>query len=193
MDLAVPQYISRVGVYTGQMFLLCFVTSVYYNFSIVSSLALLATYFMTIIHWYKLRHTGIIKDLDRAAILNLVVSFYYTGITKFCPMCQRAWITTMAINIIVYVINNHIFYCQTNANRGQIILKDPPEGRDPQICLSIMKPGCYSYFSLAYTMPNTRERELCYYYNSYVHCLFLHVISGTVSVYCAIIMTPENY
>ena len=176
MDLAVPQYISRVGVYTGQMFLLCFVTSVYYNFSIISSIALLATYFMTITHWYKLRQTGIIKDLDRAAILNLIVSFYYTGISKFCPMCQRAWITTMAINIIVYVINNHIFYYQTDANRGQI-----------------MKPGCYSYFSLAYTMPNTRERELCYYYNSYIHCLFLHIISGTVSVYCAIIMPPENY
>ena len=54
-----------------------------------------------------------------------------------------------------------------------------------------MKPGSYSYFSLAYTLPNTRERELSYYFNSYIHCVFLHVIIGTVSIYCAIIM-PHN-
>ncbi len=175
MELAVPQHISRVGVYTGHFFLLCFIASVYYNFPIITSVALFTTYSTTIMHWYKLRHSGIIKTLDIISIINLILTFYFNGIFKYCPNCQRAWISTMATNAVIYYINSSIFYYQTVDNRGQI-----------------MKPGCYSYFSLAYTLPNSRERELCYYYNSYVHCVFLHVIAGTVSVYCAIIMPPEN-
>ncbi len=173
-QLAVPQHISKVGLYTGQSFLLCFVTSVYYKFPIVCSLSLLATYFTTMLHWYKLCDTGIIKNLDIAAIINLLVTFYYNGIIMFCPTCQKAWMLTIMTIIVVYGININIFYYQTISNRGYI-----------------MKPGSYSYFSLVYTLPNTRERELSYYFSSYIHCIFLHVVISTVSIYCAVIM-PHN-
>ena len=177
-QLAIPQHISKVGLYTGQSILLCFVASVYYKFPVVCSLSLLATYFTTMLHWYKLYDTGIIKKLDIVAIINLLVRFYYNGITMFCPTCQKIWMLTIIIIIIVYGININIFYYQTNSNIGYI-----------------MKPGYYSYFSLEYTLPNTRERELSYYFTSYIHCVFLHVIISTVSIYCAVIMPynpPEN-
>ena len=177
-QLAIPQHISKVGLYTGQSILLCFVASVYYKFQIVCSLSLLATYFTTMLHWYKLYDTGIIKKLDIVAIINLLVRFYYNGITMFCPTCQKIWMLTIITIIIVYGININIFYYQTNSNIGYI-----------------MKPGYYSYFSLEYTLPNTRERELSYYFTSYIHCVFLHVIISTVSIYCAVIMPynpPQN-
>ena len=175
MELAIPQHISRVGVYTGHTFLIGGILSVYYNFPLIFSIALFTTYSTTITHWYKLRHSGIIKTLDIAAIINLVATFYFNGITRFCPNCQCAWISTTSSILVVYFINTHIFYYQTSQNNSQI-----------------MKPGCYSYFSLAYTLPNSRERELCYYYNSYIHCIFLHVVSMSVSIYCTLIMPPEN-
>ena len=130
------------------------------------------------LHWYKLYDTGIIKKLDIVAIINLLVRFYYNGITMFCPTCQKIWMLTIITIIIVYGININIFYYQTNSNIGYI-----------------MKPGYYSYFSLEYTLPNTRERELSYYFTSYIHCVFLHVIISTVSIYCAVIMPynpPQN-
>ena len=175
MELALPQHISRVGVYTGHFFLLGSIVSVYYNFPMITSVALFTTYSTTIIHWYKLRHSGIIKTLDIFSIINLLLTFYFNGLNRFCPNCQRAWLSIVFTIFVVYFINSHIFYYQTIENRGEI-----------------MKPGKYSYFSLAYTLPNTRERELSYYYNSYIHCGFIHILSMSVSIYCTIIMPPPE-
>jgi hypothetical protein len=175
MELAVPQHISKIGVYTGHSFLLGGIIAVYHNFPIIFSVALFTTYSTTITHWYKLRHSGIIKKLDIAAITNLVFTFYFNGLERFCPMCQRAWLSTIVFIFIIYFINSHIFHYQTVDDSGQI-----------------MKPGGYYYFSLAYTLPNTKERELSYYYNSYVHCGFLHLLSMTVSIYCTFIMPRED-
>ena len=119
------------------------------------------------LYWRKIYKQGIIKTLDMLAVLNLIVSFYYTGLPNFTPMCQHAWISSIAISSIAHGINAYIFYHQTTNNKW------------------IMKPGCYYYFSLAYTLPNTRERELCYYYSTSVHCMFLHVLCNSISIYCA--------
>ena len=167
MELLIPQHISKIGLYTGQTLLISFVVSIYYNYSIICSIALLTTYITTMLYWRKIYKQGIIKTLDMLSVLNLIVSFYYTGLPNFTPMCQHAWISSIAISGIAFGINAYIFYHQTTNNKW------------------IMKPGFYSYFSLAYTLPNTRERELCYYYSTIVHCMFLHVLCNSISIYCA--------
>ena len=168
-ELAVPQHISRIGVYTGQSYLILFFTSIYYGFPYYFSVSIFFTYITTILHWHKQYKSGIIKTIDIISIINMVPTFYYNGLYMFCQKCQKAWIITIALIGIIYGINISIFYFQTNMIRGSYI----------------MKPGSYSYFSLAYTCENTRERELCNYYNCYVHCIFLHVVASAVSFYCA--------
>jgi hypothetical protein len=44
----------------------------------------------------------------------------------------------------------------------------------------------FHYFSLQYTEPNTRERELAYYRSTYTHMLATHIIPFLVCLYCAI-------
>jgi hypothetical protein len=51
----------------------------------------------------------------------------------------------------------------------------------------------FHYFSLQYTEPNTRERELAYYRSTYTHMLATHIIPFLVCLYCSVCSPYSPY
>ena len=47
----------------------------------------------------------------------------------------------------------------------------------------------YNYFSLNYTEPESQARKLCYYYTTFVHLSFVHILPGIILAYCFISST----
>jgi hypothetical protein len=124
-----------------------------------------------VLHWHKMTLFGSTKVVDfiLAASAFLLVTFYYNDILK--GKYKRIWYITAAVTVAIFLFNWVITYFQ-------ILNKDKTTEEKEQ--------SEYKYFSLDYTQPNTLQRELCYYYVTFVHLIFVHIVPSAVLAYCFI-------
>lgn len=156
--ICVPQHISRYGIYSGHLFLLSAIGNYAYNHK---SLALISTslYITTMLHWYKIKNTGLIKTIDIATSIIAISSITFYDSSFFCYEHRIIWCFSAFVSIVVYLINTHIYFYQQQYNSSYCFIENEP----------------YRYFSLKYTRPNTLHRELAYKYSVFIHIIFLHV------------------
>ena len=167
-ELLVPQHITKWGVLTSFVLLGFSFLTYKYKYYLLSILSL-CVFISSVLHWHKMTLFGSTKIVDfiLAASAFLLVTFYYNDILK--GKYKRIWYITAAITVAIFLFNWVITYFQilNNTNAGTEQLE-------------------YKYFSFDYTQPNTLQRELCYYYVTFVHLIFVHIVPSVVLAYCFI-------
>lgn len=173
-ELLVPQYITKWGVLTSFVLLGFSFLTYKYKYYLLSILSL-CVFISSVLHWHKMTLFGSTKIVDfiLAASAFLLVTFYYNDILK--GKYKRIWFVTAAVTVAIFLFNWVITYFQ-------ILNKNTKK------CQSE-----YKYFSLDYTQPNTLQRELCYYYVTFVHIIFVHIIPSAVLAYCFIMSHSSTF
>ena len=167
-QLLVPQNVTKWGILTSFLILAASFIAYKYKYYLLTGVSL-CLFLTSIIHWHKMTAFGLIKILDVlfGALALGLVTFYY--IDEFKPEYKKIWYYTVAIMVSIFVFNWVITYFQ--------IMNQNPYIKCQQQ---------YNYFSLEYTKPNTRPREMCYYYVTFIHLIFVHIIPTIVLMYCVI-------
>ena len=167
-QLLVPQNVTKWGILTSFLILAASFIAYKYKYYLLTGVSL-CLFLTSIIHWHKMTAFGLIKILDVlfGALALGLVTFYY--IDEFKPEYKKIWYYTVAIMVAIFVFNWVITYFQ--------IMNQNPYIKCQQQ---------YNYFSLEYTKPNTRPREMCYYYVTFIHLIFVHIIPTIVLMYCVI-------
>ena len=167
-QLLVPQHVTIWGVLTSFLILASGFVVFKYKYYLLTGVSV-CLFLTSIIHWHKMTAFGLIKILDVffAALTLGLITFYY--IDEFKPEYKKIWYYTVAIMVAIFVFNWVITYFQ--------IMNQNPYIKCQQQ---------YNYFSLEYTKPNTRPREMCYYYVTFIHLIFVHIIPTIVLMYCVI-------
>jgi hypothetical protein len=161
----IPQHISRFGIYTCQFILInAYIT--YLNKYYVQGLLDFVLYTTSIIHWRKIKHSGIERKID---VCVLLVTFTHATYKSFLlpRFYTLLWIYSLLGGTSIFYVNEKLFYYQ--------VIKKGEDKKEP-----------YHYFSLEYTRPNTLERELAYYRSVITHGISLHVFLSLISIYCII-------
>jgi len=161
-DGCLPYRYSRYGVYSSHLFLIDAFVNYTYGFKILTGFGL-SLYITSVLHWRKIKHSGICKWLD---ILTCVSTVNYTTFVDshyFITEHRNWWLIAKIFAISAYSINKYIEYYQQ-------ICDDPSEKDN---CFKESEK--YRYFSLKYTKPGTEQRESAYFYSTLVHICGLHV------------------
>ncbi len=158
--ICVPQHVSAIGLYTGQIYLVVAALAYLYTFHSLVPFALVL-WATTMAHWLKVQRIGLIKIIDIIVVIASLayVSFYASH--RFLPHHRTLWFIVMWFVILVYVVNSVLFYCQTNNHN-----------------IAPMQSDAYNYFSLGYTQPFTELREQSYFTTTLVHTGALHIFIG---------------
>lgn len=173
--IAVPDHVSIVGVFTGHMFLASSVVN-YNNHYYSLSLTQIMLYITTILHWKRIYHNGIYKQLDITMCYIHCINCYYHAFLMNKIFTVLSVIVGMLVLTIHYT-NDYIFYYQVRRSR-------------PLIKKEIMQETeKFVYFSLKYTLPNTWHRELAYYHTVIIHTFCLHILFSIFSM-SVITMNP---
>lgn len=111
----IPPHISKIGLFTGQMYLIGAVYHIYKscvsckkqtNLAIICAVV----YASTMVHWHNIKTSGIAKTVDMitALITGLFVSFYESY--KWNPIYggREMWISVLLLGIVTYVVNTAI-------------------------------------------------------------------------------------
>ena len=156
--ICVPQHISRYGLYSEQLILLNAICNYIYGYKILTIIGL-SLYTTSLLHWYKMKSTGLIKTLDVTMCVITINYITFNDSAYFCPLNRQLWFLSTFICIAAYLTNTYIGSYQQFPKGSRYFAGDEP----------------YRYFSLKYTWPNTLQRELAYKYATYVHIILLHV------------------
>ena len=169
-QLLVPQHVTRWGVLTSFLILASSFVAYKYKYYLLTG-ASVCLFFSSIVHWHKMTAFGIVKKLDVlfATIVLGLITFYY--IDELKPEYKKIWYYTIALMVSVFIFNWVITYFQIMNLNSNPYIKCQQQ---------------YNYFSLEYTRPNTKPRELCYYYVTFIHLLFVHIIPSAIFMYCII-------
>ena len=165
--ILIPQHISRQAFYSIQVLGFC-IGAAYYTKYYITCLLISILYTTSMLHWNKIYYSSIIKKLDIFAVIVLVlnVTFYDSYYYKEYKIY---WFICCPLFILTFIMNETLFYYQ--------VLKNGDKKNDDKK---------FHYFSLQYTEPNTRERELAYYRSTYTHMLATHIIPFLVCLYCSV-------
>jgi hypothetical protein len=169
-DILVPQHISKKALYSAQcLIILSGIAFIYEYYKLFVLLFLL--YISSILHWSKVLYKGLVKTIDIILAFSTIITITFYDINRFCPVYQKVWYYTVTIISTAFITNEVLFYYQVLRYSNKIINRP---------CKN------YWYFSLEYTNPNTYQRELSYYRNTYTHMVFVHILPPVVSGYCGI-------
>jgi len=167
-EIFIPQYITKWGILT------CFVL---FGFSFIAykckcyflAILSLCIFITSILHWHKQTLFGPVKIIDMflSIIFISLLTFYYKNFFK--TEHRTLWNITALLIVSIFIMNSIVTYYQ-------IVNKDK---------------GCncqteYNYFSLNYTEPESQARKLCYYYTTFVHLTFIHILPSIILAYCFI-------
>jgi hypothetical protein len=170
-EIFIPQDITKWGILTSfGLFGFTFIAYKYkcYFLAIVS----LCLFITSILHWHRQTLFGPIKIIDMllVGILFSSLTFYYKNFFK--TEHRTLWNITALLIVSIFIINSIIIYYQLiNKNKTHSCQSE------------------YNYFSLNYTDPNTDARTLSYYYTTFVHLSFVHILPGIILAYCFISST----
>ena len=175
--ICVPQHISRYGMYSAHLFLLNAICNYIYNYNSIAFIGVLL-YITTMLHWYKIQNTGIIKYIDVTTSIVSLSSITFYESTFFCPSHRLIWFGSAFVSVVAYLINKYIEHYQQHFNGSVYFMDNEP----------------YRYFLLKYTRPNTLQRELSYKYSAYIHIILLHANLVCACVY-GVVNSPScaNY
>jgi hypothetical protein len=178
-EVAIPFHISMYGLISAHIILANSVVSILYNYKSLSVMSY-CLYMTTLLFWNNLTHSGFIRNLDIfTGITNVIFITYYDSLW-FDVLYKELWASAMSIGCLVYLLNSYIFYCQTTPETQEITNDDLE---------NVLTK--YSYFSTKYIPPNTYNRELAYYYATFVHIFALHVLPP-VTCMCCIIYSEQT-
>jgi len=173
MTIIVPQHISRYAFFTIPIFLPTYLVykSLEYDFAEI----LLILLFTSLYHWNKVLKISFINVLDIiiSTTTILIITFYSSN--RFNYHSYIVWQITVWVMIIGFLTNEFLFYYQVSKE----CTKD-----NSKCCYNDVKK--FNYFTLKWTSPDTSERECAYYRSVYTHILILHIVPGTISIYCAL-------
>ena len=171
--VSIPNHISKYGMISGHIYLVNSVVALLYNYNSLSTFSA-CLYITTLLFWNNIMHSGFIKKVDMAVvqIYALSITFYHS--LWFSAWCREVWISIGCLSYLIYLMNTSVFYCQTTPT--QEIINDDKSN----------VPTKYSYFSTKYIPPNTYNRELTYYYTSFVHIMAMHFMIAFTCMYCII-------
>jgi hypothetical protein len=169
MKVIVPQHISRCAFFTIPIFFPTYLVFKYLNYDFAEILLILL--FTSFYHWNKVLNISFIKILDiiTSSTTLGIITFYSSN--RFNYHSRFVWNLTTTIILTSFLINEYLFYYQ--------VLKECPKHN--AICCTQ-----FNYFTLLWTKPNTPQRKYAYYRNVCTHMFFLHVIPGSISIYCAL-------
>jgi hypothetical protein len=156
-DVCLPYRYSRYGVYSSHLFLVDAFVNYAYGFKTLTGFGL-SLYITSVLHWRKIKHSGICKWLD---ILTCVSTVNYTTFVDshyFITEHRNWWLVAKCLAISAYSINKYIEYYQQISEEN---------------CFDESEK--YRYFCLKYTKPGTEHRESAYFYSTLVHIFGLHV------------------
>jgi hypothetical protein len=175
--IVVPQHISRYGLYSAQLFLLTSICNYIYSYNILTVIGL-TLYIMSLLHWYKIQSTGLVKTLDVTTCVITMNYITFNDSAYFCPINRKLWFLSAFVSIAAYLTNHYICSYQQFPKGSRYFAGDEP----------------YRYFSLKYTWPNTLHREVSYKYATYVHIILLHVNLSCACIY-GVVSSPScsNY
>jgi len=158
-EVCVPRHISKYGVYSSHLFLINAIFNYLYNYKILTVLGLLL-YTTSVLHWRKVKQYGLYKTLDVTTCVIVVNYISFNDSLYFHYNHRLLWLLAKFLCIVTYFINKYIeMYQMTDINKTNYFLVNER----------------YRYFSLKYTIPGSRHRELAHYYLVFVHILFIHV------------------
>jgi hypothetical protein len=178
-EVAIPFHISMYGLISAHMFLANSVVSILYNYKSLSIMSY-CLYMTTLLFWNNLTHSGMIKNIDIATgITNITFITYYNSLW-FDVLYKELWASVTSLGCLIYLMNTYIFYCQTTPETEEITNDEQED--------IVTK---YSYFSTKYIPPNTYNRELAYYYATFVHIIALHVLPPLACM-CGIIYSDKS-
>lgn len=173
--IIVPRRYSRIGMITGNLFLLNGVVSYFLNCKSVGILGF-PLYLSTLSYWYEIRKESKIRYVDMfMAFTNIS---YVTYLSLFFFYEGNPWIRNILFGFFVYILNNFIFYYQ--------VLSNPKNNQKNVALLLENRLSSYRYFSLAYTEPFTYKRHCAYRYSVMIHLVFLHALPTMTCMYCLI-------
>jgi len=173
--IIVPQHISRHAFCSAQFILFDSLLAFVLEYHILSC-NLFLLYVSTMLHWNCVRRMTVIKIVDIILTVSSVSRMTFIDIVRFTPYYQTVWNVHVFIAIVMFVVNETLFYYQVTNS----------ENRDKT-------NNHFHYFSLKYTMPNSPAREMAYYRNVYTHMFFLHVMIPGSCAICACRSLMYNY
>jgi hypothetical protein len=179
--VAIPFHISMYGLISAHIILANSVVSILHNHNSLS-LTSYCLYITTLLFWNNLTHSGMIRNIDIATGIVNVLSITYYDSLRFDALYKELWASVMSICSLIYLFNSYIYYCQTTPDTEEITNDDPE---------NVLTK--YSYFSTKYIPPNTYNRELAYYYTSFVHIFALHFLPPVTCMYCIIYSGSLKY
>ena len=169
MTIIVPQQISRQALYSIPIFLPTYLVFKSLNYDFAEILLLLL--FTSIYHWNKILKISFIKILDIiTSITTLAIITFYSS-KRFNYHSYLIWQITASIIFVSFLLNEYLFYYQ--------VLKNCQKHNAITCCN-------FHYFTILWTEPDTVERSCAYYRSVYTHMIFLHIVPGTISIYCAL-------
>ena len=98
-----PPYISRIGLFTGQAFLLnCALAYLrgHTNIAMISA----SIYLSTMAHWHNIKDHGIAKTIDMIVVTHGLISVTLYESPKFGKQAHDAWTSVVLLVIIFYII-----------------------------------------------------------------------------------------
>jgi len=161
-DICVPYRYSRYGVYSSHFFSLNFIINFIYGFKVLTVLGF-SLYVTSILHWRKIKHSGICKWLDVLTCLSTINYVTFVDSHYFIIEHRNWWLIAKFFAISAYSLNKYVEYYQ------QVVEPD----KDKKNCFADSEK--FRYFCLKYTKPGTEQRESAYFYSVLVHILCLHV------------------
>ena len=167
--MALPPHISKIGLFTGQAFLLN--GAIAYSRGHTNILMIAASiYLSTMAHWYNIKSTGIAKTIDMIVVIYGLIYVTLYESPKFGKQAHDAWTSVVLLVIIFYIFNSVIVYFQSN----KIFIYDTCEKN---------WTGTYNYLSLSYIPEDAENREKTHFYTTLVHVFFLHILTNVVAIY----------
>ena len=172
-EILVPQHISKFCVYTCQMIVLNAFISFCYKYYILA-LVNFCLYLSSIVHWQKVKHSGIERKIDVCCVVTTLSHATYTSFLM-PRFYTSTWLVSLSTGGLIFYANEKLLYYQVLQYYNKKVEKNVYKGNLP-----------FYYFSMEYTNPYTFEREVAYYRNVITHGLGLHAFLCFVSIYCII-------
>jgi len=166
----IPPHISRHAFCSAQFFLFDSLLAFALEYRVLGCI-LSSLYVSTMLHWNCVRRMSFIKIADIVLATSAVSHVTFFDSARFSPYYRTLWTVSMASSIVMFMVNEILFYFQVQ-NDGNLGQRTQSDTR-------------FHYFSLDYTPPNSKAREMAYYRNVYTHMLFLHVLPTSICAICA--------
>lgn len=177
LSMNIPPHISRIGLFTGHMYLVGAAISHIYDYPIMV-MTCSTIYGTTMVHWHNIKSSGIAKTVDMIAVVSGILIIAFHESYKFPGNGRKIWNSSILISVTTYLFNTVVFNFQ---NDYSTVPQEQPQEQQQK---DEEEETSYNYFSLKPIPPNSPNREKMFLYTTIVHTFVLHILPITVGAYC---------